>query len=260
MLWASATIETGCRWRPFRPRRSWPPRASSRSCMSPPVTEIASPWFPRPWERQALGVRNILCTSGSHQTLGRFRAAKNVYDIDSIQLLQTYANLAGECKLLGEDGITGAGPFCLGAVASPDADPLELQVSRLLKKTAAGAAFLDHPARLRPGAVRRMVERGDTARHPPEGRHRGRHSAAGRRSWPRQAKASGTPRAFRSRVIDRVASKGGAAAQRAAAIELAVETVRRLSGRKGLRGFGVCGDGDSDAALEIIEKSGLGSR
>src|SRR3990167_5031101 len=31
---------------------------------------------------QALGVRNVLCTSGSHQTLGRFRAAKNVYDID----------------------------------------------------------------------------------------------------------------------------------------------------------------------------------
>ncbi len=26
----------------------------------------------------ALGIRNILCTSGTHQTLGHFRAAKNV--------------------------------------------------------------------------------------------------------------------------------------------------------------------------------------
>ena len=33
---------------------------------------------------QALGIRNLLCTSGTHQTLGRFRAAKNVYDIASI--------------------------------------------------------------------------------------------------------------------------------------------------------------------------------
>ena len=69
---------------------------------------------------QALGIRNLLCTSGTHQTLGRFRAAKNVYDIDSIQLLQTYAGLAGDCRLLGEEhGIEAAGPFCLAAVASP---------------------------------------------------------------------------------------------------------------------------------------------
>ena len=47
---------------------------------------------------QALGIRNILCTTGTHQTLGQFRAARNVFDIDSIQLLQTYARL-------GEDGI-----------------------------------------------------------------------------------------------------------------------------------------------------------
>ena len=44
----------------------------------------------------ALGIRNILCTSGTHQTLGHFRAAKNVYDVDVIQLLQTCANLASD--------------------------------------------------------------------------------------------------------------------------------------------------------------------
>src|SRR6202140_5549074 len=35
---------------------------------------------------QAMGVRNLLCTSGTHQTLGPCRKAKNVFDIDSIQL------------------------------------------------------------------------------------------------------------------------------------------------------------------------------
>ena len=91
---------------------------------------------------QALGIRNLLCTSGTHQTLGRYRAARNVYDIDAVQLLQVYADLADDCGLLGESGLEGVGPFCLGAVASPDADPLDLQLLRLAKKTRAGAKFL----------------------------------------------------------------------------------------------------------------------
>ena len=91
---------------------------------------------------QALGIRNILCTSGTHQTLGHFRAAKNVFDVDVIQLLQTCANLANDAALVGEEAIAGADGFCLGAVASPNADPLELQMIRLGKKVAAGAGFL----------------------------------------------------------------------------------------------------------------------
>ena len=47
--------------------------------------------------------------------------------------------------LVGEKGIAGAGPFCLGGVASPNADPLELQVLRMAKKVGNGARFLDHP-------------------------------------------------------------------------------------------------------------------
>src|SRR3990172_1867027 len=91
---------------------------------------------------QALGIRNLLCTSGNHQTLGRFRAARNVYDIDAVQLLQAYAHLDSDGGLFGERGLEGAGPFCLGAVASPDADPRDLQLARLAKKIQAGAKFL----------------------------------------------------------------------------------------------------------------------
>src|SRR5512140_2237515 len=38
---------------------------------------------------QALGIRNILCTSGTHPSSGACRAARAVYDIDVVQLLQT---------------------------------------------------------------------------------------------------------------------------------------------------------------------------
>ena len=209
---------------------------------------------------QALGIRNVLCTSGSHQTLGRFRAAKNVYDIDSIQLLRMYANLAGECGPLGEDGIDGAGPFCLGGVASPDADPLESQVARLSKKTVAGVAFL----------ITQPVfdlERFDVWWK--EVTRRGIHEkvavVAGIQPLGQEELAAareGKRRPFRipAALLDRVVSKSGPAAQRAAAVEIAVETIAALSRRNGLRGFAVCGDGDNDVALMIIEKSGLGSK
>ena len=70
--------------------------------------------------------------------------------------------------------------------------------------------------------------------------------------WPGTA-ASRIPDA----VLQQVASKTDAAARRRAAIDVAVETVKQLGGTKGLRGFSIGVDGDPDAALEIIEKSGI---
>ena len=179
---------------------------------------------------QALGIRNLLCTSGSHQTLGRFRAAKNVYDIDSIQLLQTYADLAGECGLVGEDGIDGRRSVLPGRRGLARRRSARIAGVALAEEDGRGGRVSDHAADLRPGAFRRLVERGDAARHPREGRHPGRHSAAGARGTGRGAGRQATslqnpgrvdrPR-WRRRAIPRP--------QRAAAIEIAVETIEQLS-------------------------------
>jgi methylenetetrahydrofolate reductase (NADPH) len=59
-------------------------------------------------------------------------------------------------------------------------------------------------------------------------------------------------------ILARLSSKGEETAQRALGIELACETIKRLSDLEGLRGFEIRGDGDDDAAAEVIEKSGLG--
>jgi methylenetetrahydrofolate reductase (NADPH) len=207
---------------------------------------------------QVLGIYNVLCTSGSHQTLGRFRASKNVYDLDSIQLLQTYSRLASDGAIVGESGIEGAGPFCLGGVASPDADPLELQVSRLAKKAAAGAAFLiTQPVY--------DLERFDVWWE--EVTRRGIHEKvailAGIQPLTEEIAAEAGngkrhPYQIPDAVAQRVASASGPA-RRTAAVELALETIKRLSTLKGLRGFEISGDGDPGLAAEIIEKSGLGS-
>jgi methylenetetrahydrofolate reductase (NADPH) len=202
---------------------------------------------------QALGIRNLLCTSGTHQTLGRFRAAKNVYDIDSIQLLRTCANLP-DGGLVGEpDGLAGAGPFCLGAVASPCADPLELQIPRLVKKIRAGAKFLiTHPVF--------DLERFDAWWR--EVTRRGIHEQVAIVVGI-QPLAAGSPADGREGVpeslLQRIASRGDAAAQRACAVDIAVETIGQLFGRAGLRGFCISGDGDLEAALTILEKSALRS-
>ena len=207
---------------------------------------------------RALGIQNILCTSGTHQTLGHFRAAKNVYDVDVVQLLQSFANLSQDASLVGEAGIPGTSPFCLGGVATPDADPMELQVMRLGKKAAAGAAFLiTHPvydlerfAAWWSEVTRRGIQEktaivagiqalGDAELEELRGDKRPR---------PRIPDA----------VVQQVASKPDAAARQRAAVDLALETIKRLSDLKGLRGFCVSVDGSHDAALEIIEKSGLG--
>lgn len=208
---------------------------------------------------QALGIRNLLCTSGTHQTLGRFRAAKNVYDIDSVQLLQTYAGLAGDGSLVGEErGIEAAGPFCLAAVAAPFADPLELQIARLVKKTRAGAKLLvTQPVYdlERFGAWWQEVTR------------RGIHEQAaivagieplvdGHLS---DARNGSRPAArIPAGVLQRLTG-GDPAAQRAKAIEIALETIGRLADFAGLRGFCISSDGDLAAAVQIIDQSGLGS-
>ncbi len=206
---------------------------------------------------QALGIRNLLCTSGTHQTLGHYRAAKNVYDIDAVQLLQAYANLADDCGLLGEGGLAGAGPFCLGAVASPDADPRELQLVRLAKKTRAGARFLitqpvydvERFEAWWQEVTRRGLSDQVAIVAGIQPLTNGQLAQAGERPLPKIPAA----------VVGRVVSKTEPGARRAAAIEIALETIGRLSSLRGLRGFSISGHGDHEAALEIIEKSGLGS-
>lgn len=90
----------------------------------------------------ALGVRNILCLSGDHQTFGNDPGAKNVYDIDSIQLVKTVADMRDNGIFLSGKPIKVPPKFFVGASTNPFADPVELQLIRLQKKIDAGAQFI----------------------------------------------------------------------------------------------------------------------
>ena len=90
----------------------------------------------------ALGINNILCLSGDHQKFGDHATAKNVYDMDSVHLIQTVKYMRDEGKFLGGDELKGVPRLFIGAAANPFADPFESRVVRLAKKVAAGVQFI----------------------------------------------------------------------------------------------------------------------
>ena len=94
----------------------------------------------------ALGIRNVLCLSGDHQKFGNHPGAKGVYDIDSMQLIQTLKLMRDEKKFLSGEDISGDVPLFIGAAANPFADPFEFRVVRLAKKVKAGADFIQTQA------------------------------------------------------------------------------------------------------------------
>lgn len=90
----------------------------------------------------ALGIQNILCLSGDHQSLGNHPDAKGVYDIDSIQLVQMLKTMRDEKKFQCGEEISGEVPIFIGAAANPFAAPFEYRILRLAKKAKAGADFI----------------------------------------------------------------------------------------------------------------------
>jgi methylenetetrahydrofolate reductase (NADPH) len=90
----------------------------------------------------ALGIGNLLCLSGDHQKFGNHPEAKNVHDIDSMQLIQMVQRMRDDDQFLSGDKVSGGVPLFIGAAANPFADPFEFRPLRLEKKVRAGADFI----------------------------------------------------------------------------------------------------------------------
>ena len=94
----------------------------------------------------AMGIGNILCLSGDHQRFGNHPTARGVFDIDSIQLIQTLKRMRDEKKFINGEDISGEVPLYIGAAANPFADPFEYRALRLAKKVKAGVDFIQTQA------------------------------------------------------------------------------------------------------------------
>jgi methylenetetrahydrofolate reductase (NADPH) len=90
----------------------------------------------------ALGIRNLLCLSGDHQKFGDDPQAKNVFDIDSMQLIHMVKTMRDEGIFPSGKKLEGAPKFFIGCAVNPFADPFEIRVPRLRMKVEAGADFV----------------------------------------------------------------------------------------------------------------------
>lgn len=91
----------------------------------------------------ALGIRNVLCLTGDHQSFGNHPQAKGVFDIDSTHLITAVRMMRDEGRFLSGDELVGERPtIFIGAVENPFAPPYEYRAMRLKKKVEAGAQFI----------------------------------------------------------------------------------------------------------------------
>jgi methylenetetrahydrofolate reductase (NADPH) len=95
------------------------------------------------------GVENVCCLTGDDVTAGDEPEARRVFDLDGPQLVRL-ASTIGRGEYLSGRRIEPAPRLFVGAVENPFAPPVDLRVRRALKKTMAGARFLQLQIGYRP--------------------------------------------------------------------------------------------------------------
>lgn len=202
----------------------------------------------------ALGIGNILCLSGDHQKFGNHPSAKGVFDIDSIQLIQTLKNMRDEKKFICGDDVSGEVPLFIGAVENPYADPFEFRVVRLAKKVKAGVDFIQTQAVYDVDKfalwMRMVTDRGlDKQVHILAGVIPIR--SAGMARYMRD-NVSGV--AVPDSIIDRMA---GAESAKEEGVKIILEIIEQLKEIPGVHGIHIMAVGWEDIVADIVEKAGL---
>jgi methylenetetrahydrofolate reductase (NADPH) len=84
----------------------------------------------------------MLCLSGDHQKFGNHPESKNVFDLDSMQLVNMVKKMRDEGKFLNRRGDRHAPKLFHRRRRNPFADPFDFRSYRLATKIDAGADFI----------------------------------------------------------------------------------------------------------------------
>ena len=203
-----------------------------------------------------LGIRNVLCLSGYHQTLIGSPDAANVYDIDSVQLVAAVTRMNREGQLLDGTRIEGGFSMLVGAVANPYLKPLELNLIRLTKKVNAGAAFIQTQAVFDVEAFQEWLEA--VRKEGLDGR-----TAILAGVLPLAGAAEAEKLCTRTDVnipqalVGRIKSAGNPDAQKREGLAVCAEIVKKIKGMKGLRGIHILSGGNEALVPGLLSKAGL---
>jgi methylenetetrahydrofolate reductase (NADPH) len=207
----------------------------------------------------ALGINNLLCLSGDHQSFGDNPKAKNVYDIDSIQLIHTVKTLRDEGRFLGGDEVKGAPALFIGAAENPFADPFEIRAIRLGKKVKAGAEFIQTQCSYNVEKFAKWMD---------EVRERGLHEQVAILAGVTPLKSAGMAKYMKKNVpgmdvpdslIERLSAvpKENQADE---GIKICVEMIKQLREIKGVRGVHIMAIEWEEKVAEIVKAAGLSPR
>ncbi len=202
----------------------------------------------------ALDIKNLLCIAGDHAKFGNEPGAKNVFDLDSMQLLKTVKDMRDENRFIGGEELEHPMTMFLGAVENPFADPFEYRVDRLEKKINAGASFLQTQCVFDLDRFKEWMKRVVD---------RGLHERCAILAGVTPIKSLGAARYMKNNVagitipdslIDRMK---GAEDKKAEGIKIGVETIQQCKEIEGIAGVHVMAVAWEEKVPEIVEKAGL---
>jgi len=201
-------------------------------------------------------IHNILCLSGDHQQFGDCPKGQNVFDIDSMQLIQTVRYMRDEGKFLGGDEIDRPPKIFVGAAANPFADPFEIRVPRLAKKVAAGVEFIQTQCIYNLDKFELWMK---------QVRDRGLHEKVYILAGVTPFKSAGMAKYMKNRVpgmdvpdeVVKRMSDVPKEKQPEEGINICVESIQRLKEVEGIRGFHIMAIEWEEKVPEIVERVGL---
>ena len=204
----------------------------------------------------SLGIKNILCLTGDHQTFGSHPEALNVFDIDSMNLVRMVLDMREDGKDMSGFELKAPPRMFIGAAANPFADPFEYRVIRLAKKIDAGADFIQTQCVYN---MERFKEWMRMARE--EGLTEKVHILAG----VTPLRSEGMARYMSKRVAgmdvpEPLIKRMGAAPKKKAAeegVKICLETIAELREIEGVRGIHIMAIEWEDIVGEIVESAGL---
>jgi len=201
----------------------------------------------------ALGINNVLCLSGDHQTLGNHPGAKNVFDIDSIQLVSMLKNMRDKAIFQNSEPIKYPPRLFIGAAANPFADPFEYRAIRLAKKIKAGADFIQTQAIFDVERFSRWME--DVRRR---GLHKKVYIMAGVTPFKSYRAACFMTNVAGVTIPEEILERmKNAKDQKAEGIEICLEIIKKIRKIKGVRGLHIMAVMWEDIVSLIVKESGL---
>ncbi len=202
----------------------------------------------------ALGIKNILCLQGDHQSFGNEPGSKGVYDLDSTQLLKVLKDMRDEGIFAGGEKLEAPIDIFIGAVANPFADPFEYRIARLAKKIEAGAQFIQTQAIFDMERFERWME---------GIRKLGLHKKVPILAGVIPIKSLGAARYMKNNVsgiivpdelIDRLK---GAKDKKEEGLKICVETIQQVQKIEGVAGVHIMAIAWEEIVPEIVERAGL---